>query len=137
MAFHVRSIDYFYITVHDAPGIGYELLAELAELGVNLVAITAIPFGPVRTQLTVFPDDTAKMRRAAEQAGIALDGPYPAVLVQGDDQIGALARIHQRLSDANVQVFASTGVADGQGRYGYVIYVRPEDSKRAANVLQD
>ncbi len=137
MAYQVRRIDYFYITVHDSPEIGYEVLAELAELGVNLVAITAIPFGPVRTQLTVFPDDTARMRRAAEQANVVLDGPHPAVLVQGDDEVGALARIHRRLHDANVHVFASTGVADGQGRYGYVIYVRPEEADRAAEALID
>ena len=135
MAFTVRGIDYFYITVNDSLGVGYEVLSDLAELGVNLVAITAVPFGSVRTQLTVFPDDTAKMQHAAQHASISLDGPHPALLVQGDDEVGALAGIHQKLLDANVHVFASTGAADGRGGYGYVIYVPPEEYERAAGAL--
>jgi len=135
MAYTVRRIDYFYIMVRASPGIGYEALSALAEQSVNLVAITAIPFGPARTQLTVFPDDTAKMERAAEQANIPLDGPHPALVVQGDDEVGALAHIHEKLLNANVHVFASTGVADGRGAYGYVIYVRPEEYEQAAMTL--
>ena len=135
MTVTVRRIDYFYTTVKDSPGLGYEVLSGLAELNVNLVAITAIPFGPARTQLTVFPDDTAKMRHAAEQANIPLDGPHPALVVQGDDEVGVLAHIHEKLLDANVHVFASSGVADGRGGYGYIIYVRPEEYERAAEAL--
>jgi predicted amino acid-binding ACT domain protein len=135
MAFTVRRIDYFYTTVEDSPGVGYEVLSRLADLNVNLVAITAVPFGPARTQLTVFPDDTAKMKHVAEQANIPLDGPHPALVVQGDDEVGVLAGIHEKLLDANVHVFASTGVADGRGGYGYIIYVRPEEYERAAGAL--
>lgn len=135
MAFTVRRIDYFYVTVKNSPGLGYEVLSELAEQNVNLVAITAVPFGPERTQLTVFPDDTAKMRRAAQQANLPLDGPHQALVVQGDDEVGALAVIHEKLLDANVHVFASTGVADGRGGYGYIIYVRPDEYARAAEAL--
>jgi hypothetical protein len=135
MGFTVRRIDYFYVMVTDSPAVGYEVLSGLAEQGVNLVATSAVPFGPTRTQLTVFPDDTAKMQRAAQQANIPLDGPHPALVVQGDDEVGALAQIHEKLFDANVHVFASTGVADGRGGYGYIIFVRPEEYERAAEAL--
>ncbi len=136
MAFTVRRIDYFYITVKESPGVGYEVLSGLAEQGVNLVAITAVPYGPARTQLTVFPEDTAKMQSAARQANMELDGPHPALVVQGDDEVGALAVIHEKLFDANVHVFASTGVANGRGGYGYIIYIRPEEYERAAEALE-
>ncbi len=135
MAFNVRRINYFYITLTESADVGYEVLSELAGQGVNLVAITAVPFGPERTQLTVFPDDTAKMQRIAQLANIPLDGPHPALIVQGDDEVGALAVIHEKLRDANVHVFASTGVADGRGGYGYLIYVRPDEFERAAQAL--
>ena len=135
MAFSVRRIDYFYVTLTDSIDIGYDVLSQLAAQGVNLVAITAGPFGPSRTQLTVFPEDTAKMRLTAEQANIPLDGPHPALVVQGADEVGALAAIHEKLRDANVHIFASTGVADGRGGYGYIIYVRPEEYERAAKAL--
>jgi len=135
MAYTVRRIDYFYATVPEAPGTGYRVLSELSQQGVNLVAVTAVPVGPARTQLTIFPDDTALLRHAAQAASIPLDGPHKALVVQGDDEVGALAQIHEKLSDANVVVFASTGVADGRGGYGYIIYVRPEEYERAAKAL--
>ncbi|MGI9450266.1 MAG: hypothetical protein ACR2QH_06485 [Geminicoccaceae bacterium] len=135
MAFTVRRIDYFYIMVTESPGVAYEVLSELAEQGINLVAITTVPFGPARTQFTVFPDDTAKIQSAAHQANIQLDGPHPALVVQGDDEVGALAQIHEKLVDANVHVAASTGVADGRGGYGYIIYLHPDEYERAAEAL--
>ncbi len=135
MAYTVRRIDYFYVTVQDSPGAGYDVLSHLAEQGVNLVAVTSVPFGPSRTQLTVFPDDSARLQHVAQQASMPLDGPHPALLVQGDDEVGALAPIHEKLLDANVHVFASSGVADGRGRYGYLIYVRTEEYERAAGAL--
>jgi hypothetical protein len=64
-----------------------------------------------------------------------LTGPQHACLIQGDDNLGALAEIHKRLRDANVNIYASTGVTDGEGRYGYVIYVREEDHQSAAKAL--
>jgi hypothetical protein len=136
MAFHIRRARYFYATVEDHPGEAYELLSQLASLGVNLLALTAIPVGPLRTQLTLFPEDAGKMADAAKKAGLALDGPHSALLVQGDDELGALASVHAKLARANVNVYASSGVADGKGSYGYVIYVRPEEYERAAKALE-
>lgn len=135
MAFKIRRVDYFYTTVEDQPGEAYKLLSQLARLGINLVAVTAIPVGPSRTQLTLFPEDTARMRKGAEKSGIGLDGPHPALLVQGDDELGVLADVHEKLYRADVNVYASSGVTDGTGRFGYIVYVRPEDYERAASAL--
>jgi hypothetical protein len=41
--------------------------------------------------------------------------------VQGDDELGAFASIRKRLAKAHVDVYASSGVTDGQGLFGYVI----------------
>jgi predicted amino acid-binding ACT domain protein len=135
MAHTIRRVDYFYATLDDRPGEAYELLSQLADLGVNLVAITAVPVGPMRTQLTIFPEDSRKMADAAGKSGLDVDGPNPALLLQGDDELGALATVHRRLAEAGVNVFASSGVSGGRGTYGYVLYVRPEHYDRAAAVL--
>jgi len=135
MAFRVRPVEYFYLTVEDRPGEAYKVLAGLADSGVNLLALTAVPIGPNRTQLSLFPADSGKMRALAVQLGLRLDGPYKAILVQGDDELGALAIVHEKLSEAGVNVYASTGVADGDGSYGYVLYVRPEQFEAAARAL--
>jgi hypothetical protein len=135
MPVKVRRIDYFYARVEDVPGEAYKMLSMLADLGLNLLAFTAVPVGPEQTQLTLFPEDTGKMASEARKANLQLDGPHRALLVQGDDELGALAGIHARLYEASVNVFASSGVTDGRGSFGYILYVRPEDYERAAAAL--
>jgi hypothetical protein len=49
--------------------------------------------------------------------------------------LGALAEIHQVLYQADVNIYASSGVTDGRGTFGYLIYVRPEEYERAAAAL--
>jgi hypothetical protein len=135
MAFNIRRVDYFYTTVKDQPGEAYKVLAQLASRGIKLLAITAVPFGPMNTQLTIFPEDSGQLRNQAERSGLKLEGPQPAILVQGDDKLGALVELHMKLYEANVNIYASSGVADGKGSYGYVIYVRPDDYERALAAL--
>jgi hypothetical protein len=135
MASRIRRVAYFHTTVVDEPGEAYRVLTTLAGLGVNLLAFTAVPVGPNRTQLTVFPEDPEHMRHVAERAAMALDGPHPALLVQGDDELGAVAAVHERIYRAGVNIFATTAIADGQGHYGQLVYLRPEDDARAADAL--
>jgi hypothetical protein len=136
MAFLIRRVSYFYTTVDDKPGEAFTVLSALASHGVNLLALTAVPVGPMRTQLTLFPENPDHLVTTARQARMTLDGPHRALLVQGDDELGALAGVHSRLSDARVNVYASSGVTDGRGSYGYVIYVKPDDYERAAQALE-
>jgi hypothetical protein len=135
MAFKIRAVDYFYTTVDDHPGEAYKLLAMLAQQGVNLLALNGMPVGVDRTQMTLFPEDTRRLTDAAKYARMSLDGPHRALLVQGDDELGALAAVHSKLHEAGVNVYASTCVTDGKGAYGYLLYVRPEEFDRALKAL--
>ena len=135
MAYAIRRADYFHATIGDQPGEAYQVLSALAGLGVNLLAFTTVPVGPDRTQITLFPAEPSKMTSEARKANMALDGPHQAFLLQGDDELGALVAVHEKLYRANVNVYASSGVADGHGKYGYVIWVRQEDCDRAAKAL--
>lgn len=132
----IRRVDYFYATVKDQPGQAYQILNQLAGLGINLLAVTVIPIGPNSTQMTIFPDDTLHLKSEAKKAGFQLDGPHPAILVQGNDEVGALSEIHKTLYRAGVNVYASNGVSDGKGSFGYVIYVRPEAYDKATEALE-
>lgn len=136
MAYKIRRVEYFHTTVVDQPGESYKVLSALAGLGVNLLAFMAVPVGPATTQLTLFPEEPSKMTSEAAKAKMTLDGPHRALLVQGDDELGALAVVHEKLFRAAVNVYASTGVSDGHGKYGNIIYVRPEDYSRAAKALE-
>ena len=136
MAFEIRRVEYFYTTVKDQPGEAYKILSLLAGLGINLLAVTAVPFGPMNTQLTIFPEDAGRLRVEAQKSGLKLEGPQPALLVHGDDKLGALVEVHMKLFDADVNIYASSGVSDGKGSYGYIIYVRPDDYEKAVTALK-
>ena len=131
----IRRVEYFHATVKDRPGEAYSLLSQLAASGVNLLAFSAIPAGLEHTQLMLFPESVEQLLRVAATTGLVLTGPQHALLIQGDDRLGALAEIHSKLTDARVNVYSSNGVADGRGGYGYVVYVRTEDFERAARAL--
>ena len=118
MAFTIRRVDYYYASVRDELGAAYRVLSQLAELGVNLLAFTAMPSGPSLAQFALFPDDPNKLIAQARTAGLPLDGPYHALLVQGDDELGALANVHEQLVEAGVDIFASSGVTDNRGAFG-------------------
>ena len=135
MALNVRSVDYFYTRVEDKPGHAYELLAKLASEHVNLLAFSAVPYGANCVELTIFPENSGKLNDSAKSAGWNITGPQHAFLITGDDELGALAAIHLRLLDAKVNIYASTGVIDGKGGYGYVIYVKDADFPAAAKAL--
>ena len=136
MAFKVRKAEYYYANVHDELGAAYRVLCDLADRGVNLLAFTAVPAGPTLAQLTLFPEEPKKLAAEAALVGLTLDGPHHALLVQGDDELGAFASIHERLAKAHVDIYASSGVTDGQGSFGYVIYVREDQFDEAAMALE-
>jgi predicted amino acid-binding ACT domain protein len=135
MALSIRAVEYFYVTVKDRPGEACAVLSELSRQQVNLLAFNAIPTGLHQTQLVIFPEDTDRLVRAAENIALTLSGSQRALLIQGDDQLGSLVGIHQKLCDASINVYASNGVADGRGGFGYIVHVRSEDFDRAAQIL--
>ena len=135
VAFTIRNVEYYYAGVRDELGAAYRFLSQLAELGVDLLAFTAVPSGPALAQFTLVPADPRKLVARASAAGLPLDGPYHALLVQGDDELGALADVHEKLVQAGVDIFASSGVSDGRGAFGYLIYVREDQFGEAATAL--
>jgi hypothetical protein len=135
MAETIRIVEYFYATVGDQPGEGRRLLEHLSEQGLNLIAFTGFPLDEEHAQLVFFPDRPELLKTAAADAGIPLVGPKRAFLIQGEDRIGALHDYHLRLANAGVNVHASNGVVDGSGRFGYVLWVKPEHFDKASHAL--
>ena len=60
MAFDIKRVEYYTITVKDHAGEGAKLLSLFAGVGVNLLAFKAVPLEPMLTQFTLFPDDGLK-----------------------------------------------------------------------------
>src|SRR5579875_3171279 len=113
----IRIVDYYYIEAPNKPGEGARMLRHLGDAGVNLALLHAFPSGR-RTQVDFVSTDAAALKRAARPAKWKLVGPKKAILVNGDDRVGAL-----------------TGIAAGAGRFGAVIWVDPRNVRRAAQLL--
>jgi hypothetical protein len=130
----VKQVQYFYTEVRDKPGEGAKLLSALKDAGVNLLAYSGFPKGR-RAQLDFIPADVTAFRTAARKAKLSLVGPKTGFLIQGEDRPGVLAELIAKLAAAKINVTACDAVAAGEGRYGVLLWVRPQDVQKAARVL--
>ena len=133
MAETIRQVDYFYMEVPNKAGEGAKVLRALKDASVNLLAFSGFPAGR-RAQLDFFPADAAAFRGVARANRWKLIGPKRGFLVQGDDRIGAVADLVDRLAGANIGVTAIDAVGVDE-RYGALCWVAPRDFKKAAKLL--
>ena len=137
MALDIKKAEYYNITVDGQLAEGSKMLSVFADAGVNLLAFKAVALEPSCTRFTLFPNDSSKMKDGARKAGIKLDGPYPSIIIKGDtDNSGDLAGIYNKLSQANINVKESSGIADMNGCYGVVLYLESEDCEKALAILE-
>jgi hypothetical protein len=132
----IERVEYYNTTVENHAGEGSRLLSVFAGVGVSLLAFKAVRLQSMRTQFTLFPNDGPKMTDGAKRAGLKLDGPHSALLIQGDDESGALADIYGKLSQAGIDVNESSGIADIKGSYGVVLYLKQGDCDKAVAALE-
>jgi hypothetical protein len=101
---------------------------------VNLQAFSAFPEAR-RAQLDFLPSDAAAFVAVAKAAKIKVKGPKKAFLINGDDRVGAVAGICEKLGSAKINITAVDAVCAGAGRFGAILWVKPRDVKKAAAVL--
>ena len=132
MGDQISVVQYFTATVGDRPGEGRRLLEHLSEKGVNLHSFSAMPHGESNTRLYFVTDRPEMLQEAASDAGVELSGAENAFLIQGEDRVGMLHSHHLTLANAGVNVKGSSGVGDGQGHFGFVLWVDRNDFEKAA-----
>jgi hypothetical protein len=130
----VRKVDYFYTMVPNTAGKGAKIMSALATEGVNLLAFSGFPSGKA-AQLDLVPEDSAKLRRAAKRLGFKLSTKKAGFLVRGDDRVGAMTGILNKLAAAKVNVTAIDAVSAGGGRYAAIFWVKPAKVAKARRVL--
>jgi hypothetical protein len=133
MAETVRLVEYFYITAPDKPGEGARALRLLKDAGVDLLAFSGFPQGR-RAQLDFIPADPAAFKQVAKKAKWKVVGPKRGFLVQGDDRVGAVADLLERLGEAKINVTAIDAVT-ADGHYGALLWVAPKDAKKVTALL--
>jgi hypothetical protein len=135
MADSIRGVEYYYVTVPDAPGEGQRILSALHESGVNLLAYLGFPAGGGESQLDLVPEEPGALQDVAGRLGLTLSEAKRAFLVQGDDRVGAVADTVGKLAGAGINVTAAAAASAGSGRYGMILWVAAADYERAADVL--
>lgn len=132
----LQKVEYFYVIVEDKRGEGNWILEHFREKGVNLISFTAFPLGSGKTQLDFIPADKELLKSAAAEAHINLIGPKRAFLYRGDDKPGSIVEIHSKLSNAGINVHSANAMATSDGKFGLILWVKPEDYDSAARVLK-
>lgn len=130
----IRKVAYYKMEVLNKPGEGAQALNALKEAGVNLLAFTGFPRGR-RAQIDFMPEDEVSFKKAARKAGLKLNPRKLGFLVQGDDRVGAVADIMTRLAGAKINVTAIDAIVAGGGRYGVILWVKPQDVAKTAKLL--
>lgn len=130
----VRKVDYYYVMLPNRAGQGAKVMSGLAAEGVNLLAFSAFPSGS-KAQLDLVPEDGAKLRKAARKLGLKLSVRKSGFLCQGDDRVGAMTTILDKLAAAKISVTACDAVTGGKGRYGAIFWVKPKAVAKAAKTL--
>ena len=131
----IKRIDYYYVTVPDKAGEGARVLAALEKAGVNFTGISAFPEGARKAQIDLIPEDSAAFVKAAKSAGLQLSRKKTGFQIQGTDRPGTLADVAQKLANAGINVVSAQVFCAGGGRYGGMLWVKPEDVRKASRVL--
>ncbi|HKE62385.1 MAG TPA: hypothetical protein VKB33_07940 [Nitrospira sp.] len=134
MADLIRTAQYFKVNIADKSGTLAHMLAPLQDAGANLLAVHAFP-RTRRTQVDVVPEDPQAFKDIAKRLKWKVQAPKVCFLVDGDDRPGALVDLTGQLGLAKINLTAVTGVTAGQRRFGSILWVKPRDVKKAANVL--
>ncbi len=134
MADQVSRIHYYSAPVPDKAGEAARILSALEGAGINLTAFSGFPEGR-KAQLDFVAADDKALVKAAKSAGLILGKKKTAFLIQGDDRPGAVAEVARRLAAAGINIVSLQALCAGQGRYGGILWVKPDQVGKAARVL--
>jgi hypothetical protein len=130
----IRKVTYYSMQVPNRPGVGLEMLKAIAKGRQNLLAFTGFPNG-ARAQVDFVPAKPVEFARGAKKARVKLGKKKTAFLVQGEDRVGALVRVLEKLAKARINMVAMDAVTAGGRRFGAIFWVRPKDVGRASRLL--
>lgn len=130
----LRKVDYFYVMLPNRAGQGAKVMTALAAEGVNLLAFSGFPSGG-KAQLDLMPENSARFRKAAKKLGLKVSKRKTGFLYHGDDRVGAMTKILDKLAGAKVNVVAVDAVTSGKGRFGAIFWVKATAVAKASKVL--
>src|SRR5688500_12198261 len=134
MADAVRKVEYFSITVPNAPAKAFGVLSTLVSAGVDLLACIGVPRGR-SAEIDVVPADTRRFKSAVKKARLTFTPEKSGFLIQGRDRAGALTDHLKKLGDSGINVTGIDALSAGEGRWGAIIWVEDASLRKARQVL--
>jgi hypothetical protein len=134
MADDIKRVEYYSTTIANKIGEGSRVLGTLREGGVDFTALWGYPLKGKTAQLDMLPADAGVFKKAAKKAGLVLT-KRSALLLQGNDQPGAVATALGKLGAAGVNVNAAQALSSGNGRYSLMIEVDDASARPALKAL--
>ena len=131
----MAKLEYYSVVVPNKPGKGERVLNALKEAGVNFVAIWGYPLGKNKARIDLVADDAAGLKKAAKKLKIELGKKQTAFHITGEDHPGAIAEVLAKLAAKEINVYAVQALCAGNGRFGALLQVVPDDVKKAAKAL--
>lgn len=129
------TINYFAIVIPNKTGEGAKALKALKDAGVNMVGFWGYPIKGKQAQLDIAPGDAKTFPKIAKKLGYTVGPKMTAFLLNGEDRAGVLADAMGKLSAAGIGTHAAQAICAGEGRFGALIQVLPDDVKKAKKVL--
>src|ERR1039458_7025611 len=131
----MAKVELYSVVVRNKPGEGAQLLSAFKEAGINFVGIWGYPVGKSKSRIDMVAEDAAVFKKAAKQLKIELGKKQTAFHITGEDHPGAVAEVLAKLAAKEINVNAVQALCAGNGRFGALLQVAPDDVKKAAKVL--
>ena len=135
MSDQVRGVQYAYVKVKNKRGVGADALSALKKGRVNMIAFTGFPLKGGEAQLDFVTDNISKLKAVARKNKWKLSPVKKALLVTGKDRVGAVWQTLEKLNNAKINVTAAEAISAGKGRYGVVVWVKPNNYQKAVKIL--
>jgi hypothetical protein len=137
MAVKVKSIVLWRKEMSNTPGQLAGVLEPLANAGADLEVLMGYryPGDNTRAAVELYPVSGAKAKKAAKSAGLQASS-IPALLVEGDNKRGVLARISAAIAAAGINI--DFLVAQGGGRKFWAVLglESSADAQKASTLIK-
>jgi hypothetical protein len=135
MADAIRQFEYHYVILQDDKETAAGVLRALCSLGTRLLAFSSFPHGKGRTQLDLVAEDASAVAHLLEGMGFAVSEKKSGFLVRVDGGPCAVSAALDKLERARIPIVSVQAVSMRDAPCGALLWVKPEDVERAAEVL--
>ena len=131
----IKQFDYHYMVIDDDALQVAGIVNACSESGIDLLGLSEFPLGDGKSQLDLIAEDAGILANTARLMGWSLSERKSGFIIRGRNRPNAMAEVLGRLADAHVGVLAVQAISAGAGRFGALMWVKPEDVAKAATVL--